>query len=78
MKYNFGNTFSWNKTKHYRYDGCGLFEPARLKALTKVNTDSARDFLFADDCVLNTISEEDLQANMVLFSKACKNSQSAS
>ena len=43
----------------YRFDGGGLFKPTRLKAYTKY-IDSARDFLFADDCALNATSEEDM------------------
>ena len=64
---------SYGVDLNYRYDGGGLFNQARLKAKTKVNEYSARDFLFADDCALNASSEADMQASMDLFSEACRN-----
>ena len=41
---------SYGVDLRYRFDGGGLFNQARLKAKTKVDSFSARDFLFADDC----------------------------
>ena len=64
---------SYGVNLRYRYDGGGLFNQARLKAKTKVESFSARDFLFADDCALNASSEADMQASMDLFSEACRN-----
>ena len=56
----------------YRFDGCGLYKPTRLKATkTKVTVDQARDFLFADDCALNASCEEDMQASMDQLAEAC-------
>ena len=57
----------------YRFDGGGLFKHSRLKAVSKVQSESAREFLFADDSAVNASSEEDMQASMDLFSNACKN-----
>ena len=55
---------------HYRTDG-NLFNLRRLQAKTKVHEDTARDFLFADDCALNASTQSDMQGSMDLFCKAC-------
>lgn len=55
---------------HLRTDG-KLFNPQWLQAKTKVHVDTARDFLFADDCALNASTHSDMQQSMDLFSKAC-------
>ena len=48
-----------------------LFNPRRLQARTKVHEDTARDFIFADDCALNASTQSDMQGSMDLFTKAC-------
>ena len=54
----------------YRFDG-NLFNLKRLKARTKVQEDSIRDLLFADDSALNAGVQSEMQEKMDLFSDAC-------
>ena len=56
----------------YRMDG-SIFKLRRLQAKTKVETDTVNEFLFADDCALNSISEVDMQNNVDKFAEACTN-----
>ena len=53
-----------------RSDG-KLFNPARLRAKTKVRKCMLRDLLFADDAALVAHSEKELQALLDRFSSAC-------
>ncbi|BHF72923.1 hypothetical protein SprV_0401599500 [Sparganum proliferum] len=39
----------------------------------RVSATTVRELLFADDCALNTTSEEEMQRGMDLFSAACEN-----
>ena len=48
-----------------------LFNPARLKAKSKVNKITVRDMLFADDAALVAHSAQDLQTLLNQFSSAC-------
>lgn len=56
----------------YRYDG-SLFDVRRPQAKAKVSTDTINDFLFADDCTLNTASEAEMQYSTDKFCDACRN-----
>ncbi|BHF75959.1 hypothetical protein SprV_0501905700 [Sparganum proliferum] len=40
---------------------------------SRVSTTTVHELLFADDCALNTNSEEEMQRSMDLFSAACEN-----
>ena len=46
-----------------------LFNPARLRAKTKVRNDLIRDMLFADDAAVVTHAQEELQSVMDCFSQ---------
>lgn len=47
----------------FRTDG-KLFNLRKLQAKTKVHVDTARDFLFADDCALNASTHSDMQQSL--------------
>ena len=53
----------------YRNDG-GLFNPRRLKARTKVSYVLICELLYADDCALACLSEEDAQRLMDCFARS--------
>jgi hypothetical protein len=54
----------------FRTDG-NIFNLRRLRAKTKVQEDTIRDLLFADDCALNACTQSDMQESVDRFSKAC-------
>ncbi|VDM04134.1 unnamed protein product [Schistocephalus solidus] len=55
----------------YRFDG--HLNSRRMQASTRVSTTKVHDLLFADDCTLNTLTEEDMQMSMELFAAGCAN-----
>ncbi|BHF82586.1 hypothetical protein SprV_0802572500 [Sparganum proliferum] len=56
----------------YRTDG-HLLNQRRMHFQSCVSTTTVHELLFADDCALNTTSEEEMQRSMDLFSAACEN-----
>nr|VZI04440.1 unnamed protein product [Spirometra erinaceieuropaei] len=56
----------------YRTDG-HLLNQRRMHFQSRVSTATMHELLFADDCALNTTSEEGMQRSMDLFSAACEN-----
>ncbi|BHF82323.1 hypothetical protein SprV_0802546000 [Sparganum proliferum] len=58
----------------YRTDG-QLLNQRRMHFQSRVSTTTTtvHELLFADDCALNTTSEEEMQRSMDLFSAACAN-----
>nr|VZI42011.1 unnamed protein product [Spirometra erinaceieuropaei] len=55
----------------YRTDG-HLLNQRRMQFQSRVSTTTVHELLFADDCALNIISEEEMQRSMDLFSAACE------
>ncbi|BHF57806.1 hypothetical protein SprV_0100075200 [Sparganum proliferum] len=56
----------------YRTDG-QLLNQRRMHFQSRASTTTVHELLFADDCALNTTSEEEMQRSMDLFSAACAN-----
>ncbi|BHF63706.1 hypothetical protein SprV_0200670000 [Sparganum proliferum] len=56
----------------YRTDD-HILNQRRMHFQSRVSTTSVHELLFADDWVLKTISEEDMQQSMDLFSAVCEN-----
>nr|VZI45739.1 unnamed protein product [Spirometra erinaceieuropaei] len=55
----------------YRTDG--HLNQRRMHFQSRESKTTVRELLFADDCALNTTSEEGMQRSMDLFSAACEN-----
>ncbi|BHF61990.1 hypothetical protein SprV_0100497100 [Sparganum proliferum] len=56
----------------YRTDG-QILDQRRMHFQSRVSTTTVHELLFADDCALNTTSQEEMQRSMNLFSAACEN-----
>uniref|UniRef100_A0A183SMX7 Reverse transcriptase domain-containing protein n=1 Tax=Schistocephalus solidus TaxID=70667 RepID=A0A183SMX7_SCHSO len=56
----------------YRTDG-NLLNRRCMQVSTCMSTTTVQDLLFAEDCALNTVTEEDMQRSMDLFSAGCAN-----
>nr|VZI49744.1 unnamed protein product [Spirometra erinaceieuropaei] len=50
-----------------------LLNQRRMHFQSRLSTTTVHELLFADDCALNTTSEEEMQRSMDLFSAACEN-----
>nr|VZI31711.1 unnamed protein product [Spirometra erinaceieuropaei] len=50
-----------------------ILNQRRMHFQSRVSTTTVHELLFADVCVLNTTSEEEMQRSMYLFSVACEN-----
>ncbi|VDL95691.1 unnamed protein product [Schistocephalus solidus] len=44
-----------------------------MQALTRVSTTTVYDFLFSDDCAINTVTEEDMQRSRDIVAAGCAN-----
>nr|VZI51342.1 unnamed protein product [Spirometra erinaceieuropaei] len=56
----------------YRTDG-HLLNQRQMHFQSRVSTTTVHKLLFADDCAINTPSEEEMQRSMDLLSAACEN-----
>ncbi|VDL86017.1 unnamed protein product [Schistocephalus solidus] len=56
----------------YRMDG-RLLNQRRMHFRSRVSTATIHELIFADDCALNTTTEEEMQRSMDLFAAACDN-----
>nr|VZI29617.1 unnamed protein product [Spirometra erinaceieuropaei] len=56
----------------YRTDG-DLLNQRRMYFQSRISATTLHELLFADDCALNTTSEEEMQRSMDLLSAACEN-----
>nr|VZH94102.1 unnamed protein product [Spirometra erinaceieuropaei] len=56
----------------YRTDG-HLLNQRRMHFKSRVSTTTVHELLFADDCALNTTSEEEMQRSMDMLTAACEN-----
>ncbi|VDL88791.1 unnamed protein product [Schistocephalus solidus] len=54
----------------YRTDG-HLLNSRRMQATTRVSKATVHDFLFADDCVLHTVTGEAMERCMDIFATGC-------
>nr|VZI23435.1 unnamed protein product [Spirometra erinaceieuropaei] len=52
-----------------------LFETRRSKAPLNVSNGSFPDLVFADECVLDTTTEDDMQRSVGLIAFGCSNSR---
>ncbi|VDM06026.1 unnamed protein product [Schistocephalus solidus] len=50
-----------------------LLNSRRMQAPMRASTAAVDDLLFAEDCALNTVMEEDMQRSMDLFTAGCAN-----
>nr|VZI07318.1 unnamed protein product [Spirometra erinaceieuropaei] len=55
----------------YRTD-CHILNQRRMHFRSRVSTTTVHELLYADDCALNTTSEEEMQRGMDLVSDACE------